>query len=198
MKRRLALCLAWAVAGCVSPLDTAYKGADAGFLVASIGQAKPGYPLTREVNYLAVSDPPTGRNQAQIMFAPSSIFSTYDFDNDTFQGQVVIHHLKPGLYKLVGANASLGTSSWSDGRDISHFFDIKPGKTTYVGSFVGASTLSRDKDFFGQDIVLSVSLHAEDAHERDFAAARKHEPGLPPITQTSIPKLPRTQGGKRP
>ena len=192
MKPWLALCVAGAVAGCSVPvLETNYKGPDAGFLVGSIGFTEPSLTWYH-MYYRAVPPPPGLINQAVIEISSASLFHGRDFNNGTVQGRVLIHHLKPGRYEFFSGQVS-GGYIWKPTADFSFPFVIKPGETTYVGSFVGTQIIAEEKGFFGQDMEGGAVIRSQDEHERDFAAARKYEPSLPPITQTAVPKTMRMQ-----
>ena len=171
-----------------SVLDTEYKGADTGFLVSSIGFTQPEL-TTYDMYYRPVPARSSDGKKAIISISSRSIFDGRDYKNETVQGRVVIHHLKPGTYELYEGHAG-GDNYWMSD-SISYTFVITPGETTYIGSFVGSRTVSdHDKNIWGGYIINGASIQVADEHERDFTAARKHEANLPPIAETMVPNMP--------
>jgi len=168
-------------------MDTDYKGADAGFLVSSIGFTQPG--LTWYVmRYRAVPPEPGSGNEALISISSKSLFEGRDYKNATVQGRVLIHRLKPGTYEFFSGYVS-DSPSWEAAEPFSYLFTIKPGETTYAGSFIGSPTLSAHKSIWGGDIVNGGTMRVANEQERDFAVARKQNPNLPPIATTMVPDI---------
>ena len=169
-------------------IDTDYKGADAGFLVGSIGFTQPELVAYR-LRYRAVPSEPGSDDNGLISISSKSIFDGRDYNDGTVEGHVIIHRLKPGTYEFFSGYVENG-QFWQTAETFSYTFTIKPGEATYIGSFIGSQTVSKTKSIWGGDVVNGGTLRVADEHERDFAAARKHEPSLPPFTQTMIPDLP--------
>jgi hypothetical protein len=187
MKKLLALlCAAMALAGCGTPDASNYKGADAGTLVLSIGYTEPSTDYYN-IYYRTVAAP--ARYGAVSIHTSSDIFRVIDYTGaDT--GSVVTDRLAPGSYEFfrVVASGQDGTSHTSK-NDFSLPFVIKPGETTYVGSYTAMLVTEKKRDwllFRDYDAPGGVYFVVSDQHERDLEMARKREPNLPAVT-VSVP-----------
>ena len=188
MKKLLALLgVVVSLAGCGAPGAANYKGADAGTLVLSIGYTEPSTDYYN-MYYRTVAAPT--RLGAVSIHTSSDIFRVIDYTGaDT--GSVVADRLAPGTYEFfkVVASGQDGTSHTST-NDFSLPFVIKPGETTYLGSFTGMLITEKKRDwllFQDYDAPAGVYFVVSDQHERDLAIARKREPNLPAVT-VSVPE----------
>jgi len=186
-KWRLALGVALGLGGCASPgIDTAYKGADGGVLVASIGYIAPAAQFYY-IYYRRTDGGPPLETSISI-HTETDISRTIDYRGHA-EGSVVIQHLQPGHYEIFSTSAVetdyySSSASYKPQRNFSLSFVIKPGETTYIGRYDGVMVKANKHGWLVGDYVGlgGVSFVVSDQHERDIAVAKTREPNLPPVT----------------
>jgi hypothetical protein len=179
MKKLLALLgVILSLSGCGTPLAN-YKGANAGTLVLSIGYTEP------STDYYLMFYRPVGSAGPDADYVSihtsSDIFRVLDYTGaDT--GSVVTEHLPPGTYEFYKVTAS------GQGGDVhysKHVFSlpfvIKPGATTYLGSYTAMLVTEKSHSWLvgDYDATGGVYFVVSDQHDRDLEIARKREPNLP-------------------
>jgi hypothetical protein len=174
------LCAALFLSGCATQINTSYRGPDAGVLVASIGYTEP----KGEFYDLFFAETGSGHKPWGVIgiHTEPDIYRTLDYTGrDT--GSVDILHLKPGAYEIYRVEEGPIGNSYISARPFSIPFTIKPGETTYVGSYTGIMVGANEKTLFGDNLKpAGVYFVVSDKHERDIAVARRREPTLPPVT----------------
>lgn len=178
----LAMSMLAGLAGCAgSAYDIAkrhdalrdYKGADAGFVVASEGGERGGHFHSSGVSFERV-----GTNElVSFWFATAAAFSRtpeHDFEAGSAIGTVQPMRLPPGEYVAVevqGDTPNIGSSHRPLRPGLR--FTVKTGETVYLGRYiVGAS---------GFNPILFISEHQDE----DMAIARKRMPEMPADAVTS-------------
>ena len=179
MKRLLvALCLL--LCGCSGvPVDTNYRGADGGVLVFSAGYI--GQPFNMDFLYKKVGTP-SARGEGvhgRIHYNASLLARTPNDYEGKESGAVRVVHLAPGEYEVytweISTYGPIVDSDYWPKREFSWRFTIKPGETTYIGTYEVCPPAGTVFDYAFKFLVA-------DRRERDLAIARKKEPGLPPVS----------------
>ena len=127
--------------------DRDYMGADAGYLVYSVGTSKIGMHFNFPYRQFAAA----GRSEWKGKIAPSLGGAIYlkvknpDFSGDE-SGHVVVRRLPPGRYEVhnfsFGGSNLAGTSyNFSAAKPFSLPFEVRSGEATYIGSFMRAPSL---------------------------------------------------------
>ncbi|ESQ92984.1 hypothetical protein ABAC460_01665 [Asticcacaulis sp. AC460] len=173
--------------------EKAYKGADAGYLVYSIGSYT---PMTFSFLYRKIPAEVAPKwidrmycGCEKINWSRAADFPK-DIDySDNGSGFVVIRKLPPGQYEIYdyainGMTMTLATITWSSKTPLSIPFKIEPGKATYIGNFARGCWCVRNGvpsesvyDYLGYFVI-------SDQSERDIAIARSKEPTLPEISNS--------------
>ena len=150
----------------------AYRGADAGTLVISLGIMH-----GNKGDYRLEFRKDDGTENFEISYIPTSILEAADdYKNDNDEtGQVQIRRLKPGNYSFYTFSAVDALVELKPHREFSVPFTIEPGKTTYIGDFAAVM-------MFDSTVPRAAYFVVSDKHERDLAIARKKEAALMPVT----------------
>lgn len=182
MSLRNGLLIVWAfLVGAVSVCGAAeYKGADAGYLVYSMGSLK--IPINSTFYYRRIGS--RSKDRGVMEYNAVGFFTDKPDYEGHETGKVTVRRLEPGnyeVYQLGFAGTLIGTATtytWSSKTEFSMPFNIKPGGATYIGNFVRAPSLGTSlepalgaKGFF----VIS------DKHDRDLPIAQKSHPELPAV-----------------
>lgn len=104
--------------------------------------------------------------------------------------------LRPGRYEIHDLEVSAGGGFFSKPRgDLSIPFEVRPGRVTYLGSYVSQAYLGNN--FMKQPVLAGIAMMVVDEHERDIAfLAKKHALPQPvPPVDSAVPELTREQGG---
>lgn len=166
--------------------EKVYDGADAGYLVYSIGTIV--RPMTFSFLYRKVPKDAkpkwNGSMSCDCMASHWWTAETYPKDIDYSgreSGFVVVEKLPPGQYEIynygiTGTNI-VSTINWSSNVPFSIPFNIEPGKATYIGNFARGCWCARSTaiaDYLGYFVI-------SDNSTRDLAIARTKEPALPEV-----------------
>ncbi|WP_394782267.1 hypothetical protein, partial [Undibacterium sp.] len=138
------LLIAWItivmVGGCASTGNalTDYKGADAGYVVLSLGQSDNKVTMSPILSgyRLETSD----ELEFQYSSDPKGVVPLDDWQSGT--GMAVAKKLPPGEYEINHAHFSIGSSEFRFSVLLAKpiRFSIKPGETSYIGSYLMSLT----------------------------------------------------------
>ena len=162
-----------------------YTEGDGGYLVYSAGTIRIGmefsFPYRRTAlsngtiadDWKGLIEPSTGGTWTKKIKTPD--FTGFE------TGHVIIRRLPPGHYAITnfgfaGSSPFGGSYAWSSAKPFSMEFDIKPGRATYIGSFMRSPTpkpeLRAQLGYAGYFLIA-------DRSERDLPLARAKLPLLP-------------------
>ena len=126
-----------------------YAADDGGYLVYSVGTIRIGMQFTFSYRRSSLSDgTPTKDWEGNIEPVTGGAF-TLKNKNPDFSGfetgRVVIRRLPPGHYVIsdfgfAGSSPTGNSYAWSSGKPFTIEFDIKPGRASYIGSFMRSPT----------------------------------------------------------
>ena len=164
-----------------------YTAADGGYLVYSVGTIRIGMDFTFPYSRSALSDGTSVDDWKGEIEPTTGGAWTLKIKNPDFSGfetgRVVIRRLPPGHYVITdfgfGGSSPLGGSyAWSSGKPFTMDFDIRPGRATYIGSFMRSPTpkpeLRAQLGYAGYFLIA-------DRSERDIPIARFKLATLPDI-----------------
>ena len=181
------LCLS----GCAAdPVNSDYRGPDAGVLVYSMGTVE--YPSNYDFRYRKSGGGRDSRFSAgsdgDMRCSCLGWFNTTMSDSDYTGrevGKVHIQYMPPGNYEVYAYDFVISSPLDSTAdfvgpeKDFSLPFTIKPGRATYIGNF--ARVRSQGTRLHAKLGVTGYFV-ISDKHKRDIAIARKQDSGLPPVT----------------
>jgi hypothetical protein len=166
--KRFALLLCCLLTGCaIGPKPVSYRGADAGALVLSLGQA----PGTYYNSYTLLVGSKGGMDRQSISFTPSDMLGRgiHDYaDSDT--GIVEVRNLAPGDYEIfdfqIYYNNGAVSEDWSSKTAVSLPFHIATGQATYIGNFMAVGL--RGKNLLGLPVPAGAYFVVSDKGARDI------------------------------
>jgi hypothetical protein len=178
-----------AIAGCTTGLHvTNYTGADAGYLVASLG-AQPGTRYNGyNLFYRRKDRSPEGNGK--IWWGQASILEGRELDSESEAGTgiVDVRRMPPGDYEIFNFslfyNAGNVQKFFSSKQEFSIPFSIRPGSTTYIGEYLVAGLFGRN--IFGMPIAGGGYFIISNKSERDIAVAKRKQPALGPVQSAVV------------
>lgn len=190
MRRILASLAFLFLGGCVSagstsgplgssgPLGGKYDGADAGYLILTLG-AQAGTAYSDYAIFFRKRD---GSASGSIWWGQGNMFDRrkLDIDDNKEKALVDVRRLPPGDYEVfnfdVHMNGGTIQESWRARRNFSIPFTIAPGGATYLGEFIAVKLTGHN--FFGMAVPDGAYFLLSDKAERDLPVARLKEAGL--------------------
>ena len=145
-----AIMLMLSAASHAGALEGDYRGEDGGYLVYSVGTIRIGMQFEFSYRRVALSNGAEANDFKGRIVPKVGGMWTLKVKNPDFSGRetghVVIRRLPAGRYVIDRFNfgghlPGVGDFRWSPERPFALPFDIKPNRTTYVGSFMRAPSL---------------------------------------------------------
>lgn len=171
------------LSGCVAvpaPIDTAYRGSDAGKVVLSLSASPDAYfySYTLQIHQAGLPDARQA-GQGGFTYKPGSpLFpARTDFGSDDEKGQVLSATLPAGHYEISGyrvvvTNGSIERALTPE-QPFAIPFTVQPKQTTYLGSYYANQLTERSA--IGLQVPAGVVFKVDSARERDLEVVRKRQ-----------------------
>jgi len=171
-----------------SAYSTTYRGPDAGYLVFSVGYVE------RALEVVFRFRKPGAKEDfwadCRLHYNASPLLRTpLDYQGHE-SGAVRVYTLEPGEYEIFSWETSTGGVTGPEdyySRPFSLKFTIRPGETTYIGTYEIVPTFQVGPGGWlnGSPFYFVIA----DRHERDLPIAQKKEPKLPMPAVVQVPDV---------
>lgn len=172
-----------ALSGCAAvpvPIDTSYRGSDAGKVVLSLSASPDAYfySYTLQIRQAGLPDARQA-GQGSFMYKPGSpLFpARADFGSDDEKGQVISATLPAGSYEISGYRVVITNGSieraLTPEQPFAIPFTVQPKQTTYLGSYY-ANQIS-ERSAIGLQVPAGVVFKVDSVRERDLEVVRKRQ-----------------------
>ena len=174
--------------GCTTIASMDHKGPDAGYLVASMALPQDNQYFTNAcLDYQPKAGGPIGSMCFAVrpgLLVPEAQrdHEITKFEEGDFRGGVRVRALAPGEYVLVGHTVSDANRAIKGKMAVP--FTIRPGATTYVGSY--QFTFTWGESIWGQKMVRGTKVGVADRMARDVEKAAALR-GVPKNAQKALP-----------
>lgn len=166
-------------------------GADAGFLVGSIGRTAKGKTRSyASKNELRIRNLDTGANLELTHSGDMMFMSPTDIEEGTIKASLFRIPLPPGQYEIYKAyfffNNGVLVESYENSENFSFLFKIEAGKEVYIGEAIASAIIG--KSMLGLPLTVGYRFDISDRQDRDFGLLKARFPDFSPAnTSVYIP-----------